>query len=288
MDIFSYRVFLTIAKYKSFQKAAELHNVTPPAISHLVKQLEKEFGFSLFVRNRRSVSLTTAGETLLSPIADIVKREDVLRQLVDEINGLDQGHVRMGIFNSMSRYLPDIIRGFNDKYPHITFEIYQGSYEDIIYWLKTGIVDVGFLSQTVNPGLPFYEIFSDLLMCILSKETHTESESEIRLETLANAPFVMQRESCDADARRIMDKLNLEVRTICHVVDDKTTVEMVKSGFGFAIMPRLTMYGMEQEVKMLKILPEGNRLIGVSVRDEQELAPAVKKVFEYIRDYRYE
>ena len=288
MDTFSYRVFLTIAKYKSFQKAAELHHVTPPAISHLVKQLEKEFGFSLFVRNHRSVSLTTAGETLLSPIADIVKREDALRQLVDEVNGLDQGHVRLGIFNSMCKYLPDVIRGFNDKYPHITFEFYQGSYEDIIYWLKTGIVDIGFLSQTVNPGLPFYEIFSDPLMCILSKETHTESESEIRLETLANAPFVMQRESCDADARRIMDKLNLEVRTICHVVDDKTTVEMVKSGFGFAIMPRLTMYGMEQEVKMLKILPEGNRLIGVSVRDEQELAPAVKKVFEYIRDYRYE
>ena len=72
------------------------------------------------------------------------------------------------------------------------------------------------------------------------------------------------------------------------MVDDKTTVEMVKSGFDFAIMPRLTMYGMEQEVKMLKILPEGNRLIGVSVRDEQELAPAVKKAFEYIRDYGYE
>lgn len=115
MDTFSYRVFLTIAKYKSFQKAAELHHVTPPAISHLVKQLEKEFGFSLFVRNHRNVSLTTAGETLLSPIADIVKREDALRQLVAEVNGLDQGHVRLGIFNSMCKYLPDVIRGFNDK-----------------------------------------------------------------------------------------------------------------------------------------------------------------------------
>ena len=92
MDTFSYRVFLTIAKYKSFQKAAELHHVTPPAISHLVKQLEKEFGFSLFVRNRRRVSLTTAGETLHSSIADIVKREDALRQLVAEVNGLVHVH----------------------------------------------------------------------------------------------------------------------------------------------------------------------------------------------------
>ena len=55
-----------------------------------------------------------------------------------------------------------------------------------------------------------------------------------------------------------MDKLNLEVRTVCHVVDDRTTVDMVKSGFGFAIIPHLTMYGMYDEVKMLKLcLREG-------------------------------
>ena len=46
-----------------------------------------------------------------------------------------------------------------------------------------------------------------------------------------------------------MNKLNLEVRTVCHVVDDKT-VEILKNGFDFATMPRLTMYGMEAEVKM--------------------------------------
>ena len=40
MDIFSYRVLLTIVQYGSFQKAADLHNVTPPAISQIVKQLE--------------------------------------------------------------------------------------------------------------------------------------------------------------------------------------------------------------------------------------------------------
>ena len=39
MDTFSYRVFLTIVQHRSFQKAAELHHVTPPAISHLVKQM---------------------------------------------------------------------------------------------------------------------------------------------------------------------------------------------------------------------------------------------------------
>lgn len=287
MDTFSYRVFLTIVQYGSFQKAAELHDVTPPAISHIVKQLEQEFGFSLFIRSRRGVTLTTSGESVLRIVSDIVKKEDALYQLVSELNGLERGHVRLGIFNSMCKYLPALMEDFSKQYPHITFEIYQGSYEDIIEWLKTGVVDIGFLSKTVNPGFPFYEIFSDPLMCILKKGTETASETEISLESLADSPFVMQRESCDADARRIMDRLNLDVRTVCHVVDDKTTVEMVKAGLGFAIMPLLTMYGFEEEVKMLPIVPAGKRMIGVSVRDVKDLSPAVKRTFEFIRGYHF-
>ena len=287
MDTFSYRVFLTIVQYSSFQKAAELHDVTPPAISHIVKNLEQEFGFSLFIRSRRGVTLTTSGESVLQVVSDIVKKEDALYQLVSELNGLERGHVRLGIFNSMCRYLPVLIQDFNKQYPKITFEIYQGSYEDIIEWLKTGVVDIGFLSKTVNPGFPFYEIFSDPLMCILKKGTQTASDTEISLESLADAPFIMQRESCDADARQIMDKLNLDVRTVCHVVDDQTTVEMVKAGFGFAIMPLLTMYGFEEEVKMLPIVPAGKRRIGVTVRDVQDLSPAVKKALEFIRTYHF-
>ena len=74
MDTFSYRVFLTIVKYGSFQKAAELHNVTPPAISHIIKQLEQDFGFSLFVRSRRGVALTASGESVLQAVSVIVKK----------------------------------------------------------------------------------------------------------------------------------------------------------------------------------------------------------------------
>lgn len=287
MDTFSYRVFLTIVKYGSFQKAAELHNVTPPAISHIVKQLEQEFGFSLFVRNRRGVALTASGKSVLQAVSDIVKKEDGLYQLVAELNGLEKGHVSLGIFNSMCKYLPDMIRNFKNEYSQIDFEIYQGSYEDIINWLKTGTVDIGFLSKTVNPGFTFHEIFSDPLMCILKKGTDTASDTEISVESIADAPFVMQRESCDADARRIMDKLNLDVHTTCHVVDDKTTVEMVKAGFGFAIMPLLTMRGFEDEVKMLAIEPEEKRVIGIAVRDEHELSPAVKRFAEFVRNYHF-
>lgn len=93
MDTFSYRIFLTIAKYQSFQKAAELYHVTPPAISHTIRELEKEFGSPLFTRSKRGVSLTSFGSTVFPVIADIVYKEDSLHQLVSELHGLTKGHM---------------------------------------------------------------------------------------------------------------------------------------------------------------------------------------------------
>ena len=124
-------------------------------------------------------------------------------------------------------------------------------------------------------------------MCILNPDTPTVSEKEISLSDLANHPFIMQRESCDADAKLIMDKLNLDVHTVCHVVDDMTTVEMVRQGFGFAIMPLLTMNNLSEGVKMLRIVPHENRVIGVAVLNESNLSPAVKKCFHFIQNYDF-
>ena len=74
MDIFNYRVLVTVAKYSSFQKAAELHNISSPAVSHIIKQLEKQFGFVLLNRNNRNVSLTVEGEALIGRVSEIVRK----------------------------------------------------------------------------------------------------------------------------------------------------------------------------------------------------------------------
>ena len=124
-------------------------------------------------------------------------------------------------------------------------------------------------------------------MCILNPDIPTVSETEISLSDLANQPFIMQRESYDADAKLIMDKLNLDVHTVCHVVDDMTTVEMVRQGFGFAIMPLLTMSNLSEGVKMLRIVPHENRVIGAAVLNESNLSPAVKKCFHFIQNYDF-
>ena len=65
MTLLSYQVFQTVVGQGSFQKAAEILNLTPSAVSHAIASMEQELGFSLFTRNKAGVALTNYGEHLL-------------------------------------------------------------------------------------------------------------------------------------------------------------------------------------------------------------------------------
>ena len=90
MTLFTYTIFETIVHEKSFQKAATLLNMTPSAVSHAVSAMEKEVGFSLFIRGKQETVLTNQGELLLPYVREVLKSEESLRQAVAEFHGLEK------------------------------------------------------------------------------------------------------------------------------------------------------------------------------------------------------
>ena len=59
-----YRIFYFVAKYQSFTKAANILLSNEPNISRSIRNLEHEFGVSLFIRSNRGVTLTPEGQKL--------------------------------------------------------------------------------------------------------------------------------------------------------------------------------------------------------------------------------
>src|SRR5207248_8293239 len=68
--------FVAVAEELHFTHAAERLHVSQPALSKQIRQLERELGYSLFERDRRHVTLTEAGESLLGPARDLLDRWD--------------------------------------------------------------------------------------------------------------------------------------------------------------------------------------------------------------------
>ncbi|MCI5952513.1 MAG: LysR family transcriptional regulator [Anaerostipes sp.] len=283
MTILAYQVFYAVVKERSFQKAAESLNLTPSAISHTISSMEKELGFPLFVRSKQGVQLTGYGESLRPYILNVLQSEDSLQEAIAQMNGLEKGTVKIGAFNSIcTTLLPQLIKSFREQHPSIEIEVYQGTYDDVLKWIKNGTVDLGFLSISSAGGLPIIPLFKDRLVSVMPKGTNVGGKEFVRMEDLRGKGFVSQRESTDADIQNLLKKYDVEVQSNCHVVDDQSTIAMVESGLGICIMPSLLMSTMRSDVDIYPIEPPEYRVIGICTKKEMIISPAVNSMREHI------
>lgn len=283
MTILAYQVFYAVVKERSFQKAAESLNLTPSAISHTISSMEKELGFPLFVRSKQGVQLTGYGESLRPYILNVLQSEDSLQEAIAQMNGLEKGTVKIGAFNSIcTTLLPQLIKSFREQHPSIEIEVYQGTYDDVLKWIKNGTVDLGFLSISSAGGLPIIPLFKDRLVSVMPKGTNVGGKEFVRMEDLRGKGFVSQRESTDADIQNLLKKYDVEVQSNCHVVDDQSTIAMVESGLGICIMPSLLMSTIRSDVDIYPIEPPEYRVIGICTKKEMIISPAVNSMREHI------
>lgn len=278
------KIFQAVVSQGSFNKAAELLSLTPSAVSHSIASMEKEIGFQLFNRNKTGVTLTGYGEAVYPHIQRLLNTDEALEQLISQMNGVEKGTVKIGTFNSACiQLLPKIIKSFKALYPGVSVEVYEGTYEDIIHWIKSGMVDLGFLSTSCTKEIPITPIYQDPLVLVVPKTMEVKHDY-ITVEDLNGLSFVIQREGCDADIQKFLHDYNIKVSSSCYVIDDQSTIAMVESGFGVSIMPKLATIKHGKDVKIYPIKPEEFRTIGIACMNGNALSPAAKKMFEHIKE----
>lgn len=282
MTLLTYQVFKTVADIGSFRKAADILGLTPSAISHAISSMEAELGFSVLTRNKNGVTLTNYGEHLLPYVNAVLNSDESLRQFIAQTNGLKTGKVKMGVFSSVcTNWLPDIMSSFEEKYPGIKIEVYQGSYDEVAFWIKNGVVDLGFLSVSSAGDIPIEPLCEDPLLCVLPKDMKTQGEF-IEIDEMRGHSFVTQRECTDADIQNFLKENNLTVQSSYHVVDDLSTVKLVEKGFGICLMPKLCMNDIPYDVNIYPLRGNPCRIIGIAALNPEFMAPAVRTMYNHI------
>ena len=289
MTLLTYQVFKTVADIGSFHKAADILGLTPSAISHAISSMETELGFSVMTRGKNGIALTNYGEHLLPYVNAVVNSDESLQQVIAEMNGLRTGKVKIGVFSSVcTNWLPDILRSFQEKYAEITIEVFQGTYDEVAYWIKNGVVDLGFLSVSSAKYIPFEPLYRDPLLCVLPKGLRSqEDDSPVTIEEMREHQFVTQRECTDADIQNFLKENHLRIQSHYHVVDDLATVRLVEKGFGICLMPALVMRDIPYQVDVYPIEPDACRIIGIAAMNPNFMAPAVRTMYNHIlENYR--
>ncbi len=283
MTLLTYEIFNTIVEERSFLKAANRLNMTPSAVSHAVNSMEKELGFALFIRNKNGTVLTSNGEAIYPHIKEILNSNEYLLQSVAQLKGLKSGEIKVGCFNSVcTAWMPDIMTEFRKIFPEITVSVFQGTYDDVETWLKTGTIDVGFVSKSRAKDFYYTEIYKDQLLIVTPKNFITKNKHCISVDELDKQAFVFQREACDTDVKIFLEKYHISIRTTHHVIDDQSTIALIEAGMGIGIMPEILVKKMSSNINSYPINPAEYRTICLATTHPHKLSPAVDQFIQFV------
>lgn len=283
MTLLSYQVFMAVVEQQSFQKAAQALKLTPSAISHAVSAMESELGSTLFVRSRQGVYLTSYGRELFPYIKNVLNSDEYLQQAVAQFNGMQKGLVRFGTFNSACvEWMPSLLKGFEQQYPEVRLDIYQGTYDDVYQWLKDGVVDLGFLSASSMGDMEGTPVYEDRIVCVTPKDFRPEHPGYVTVKELRRQRFVIQREGCDADVNHFMEKYHLSGGGGSRIVDDMSAIALVMGGYGVCLAPELVIKNIPFPVDVYPLDVEEKRTIMLARMRSDVFAPAVRRMYDYI------
>src|ERR1035437_4680019 len=125
MDINQLEVLVTVARERSFSRAAEVLNRTQPAISQAIRRLEQEIGETLFDRSSKDGTLTFAGKVLLDYARQMLNLRYNAQVALVEMRNLHHGKVTISANEHTVFYLLPVIKRFRELHPAIKIEVHR-------------------------------------------------------------------------------------------------------------------------------------------------------------------
>ena len=151
---FRLKVFFVTAKLGSFSRASRALNITQPAVSQNIAELENDIGAELFVRvPGKSITLTEKGVSLMEYAERILS---LYEQLNSELvpggtSGAEKVELRIAAVKLAVQFvLPVAVEKFKKSFPEVNFSIMERTDEEIGGLLKEGTVDLGITSARLG------------------------------------------------------------------------------------------------------------------------------------------
>lgn len=278
MDIKKYELFADVAETKNFTKSSERTGYTQSGVSHILKSMETELGFPLFIRTKQGVRLTKNAESILPLIHSLLAVNESLEQTINDINGLDSGQLVIAAFSSVSvNWLPEIVHRFQQTYPGITITLMEGGTDEIVGWVEGSVADFGFVSRRNIESLEWVPLREDPLMAILPKDAPVPEDGVFHVADFQDKPFIITAAGTDYDVHYALSTVNIMPNIQFTSKEDRAIVSMVANHLGVSILPKLVIQGLEQDIQAYPLDPYCTRDLGIAVKSRRNMAPAARK-----------
>lgn len=293
MDFKQIEAFITVAKYKSFSKAANTIFLSQPTISSQISALEKELDIQLFDRTSKEVSLTSYGEAFLDYALDMINTRNAAISHLSSFNNSISGKFTLEASSTpCNSIVPLLIENFSSIYPKVSFNIIEQPSGEIIDDILKFNCEIGIIGSYIkDERIECHKLIEDDLVLISKPSLNIPDNTSIN--ELLKYKFIFRErnsatrknfEKAISDAELDLDRLNV----CCEVNSLDALLQLVKRGVGLSIVSKAICedFVLSNSLKISKIEDLNlKRNIYLITSSRRTLSPTAKVFFDLCRDY---
>lgn len=186
------RSFLAVAAEKSFARAAKRLNVSQPALSQTIIQLEQTLGFALFERTTRSVLLTVQGEQLQAAAKAVDRSLEAFHSEARSLQLALENVLHVGfMIGTAVQFIPAIVREFERIKPEVSLQLQEFDFNDPSAGLREGKVDCSIIRPPIGlAGIEIVEVAHEKCVACLPTGHPLSGRKKVALEQILDEPIV--------------------------------------------------------------------------------------------------
>lgn len=186
MTLVQFKYLLAISRYRSFSKASQNLEISQPALTSQIKNLENEIGFAVFDRTKVPLTITREGEVLIKRAEQILKLADDMHDIAIELEEQISGRLSIGMIPTVAPYLtPVFMDDLNAKYSDLQLNIKELVTEDIILQVKNGELDAGIIATPVKAkGVEYQTLFYEKFFLFISDKNKLFNKDTINIKNI--------------------------------------------------------------------------------------------------------
>lgn len=196
MEFKQLRSFVEVMHRGGFTEAAKTLHISQSAVSKQVAQLEHSLGTPLLNRLGSQIRLTAAGHVVLQRAEDMLRLRKELLSELDDLSQLARGELRLGLpLLGSDALFAGLFAEYRRRYPNISIQLLEGGSLNIEHAVLSGEVELGGSLQPSDPTFDWQAFCDEPLDALLPMDHPLAGNAQVRLEELADTPFLLYQRS---------------------------------------------------------------------------------------------
>lgn len=189
-------VFMSVAENLSFSKSAKDLNISQPAVTRHIKELEERYKTNLFERKSNKIYLTQAGEKVYNAFKVIAQQYRNLDFEIGQMHDSISGEFKIGASSTISQYvIPKVIASFHKRYPKIQIYLMNGNSFEMEKLLLNNQIDMALVENcSSQSGIRYKNFLDDELVVVTGKDSVYAKRENITRDDLLQIPIVLREQ----------------------------------------------------------------------------------------------